>query len=255
MRSSGGTQTANNSKVGINPNANTGWRTPTRTTSKRIIALISGDWKEGKTHMALGADPIVFHQSLDLGTEGVIDKFPAENVKLAEYQLTVQPGDASEQKVCDAADLVWTQFQRDYFDALETKECRTVVWDTESEVWELLRLARFGVLTPKTGKDRGNVWGPVNAEMLGMIRAAFGTDKNFIMLEKVKDEYANDKKTGRRERKGFGDAPYLAQLVITAYRDGANTFLARIDDCRNNPDLNGMVIPNSWEILKGLVHL
>jgi hypothetical protein len=121
-------------------------------------------------------------------------------------------------------------------------------------VWELIRLANFGELNPKTGRDRGNVWGPINAEMLGLIRAAFGTDKNFIMLEKVKDEYQNDKKTGRRERKGFSDAPYLAQLVAKAFRDGANDFKLEILDCRSNPDANGIIIPNDFNTLMEIVH-
>jgi hypothetical protein len=206
--------------------------------------------------MALGADPVIYYQSLDLGTEGVIEKFPPQNIRLAEYQLTVQPGEADLNTVADAADKVLQRFQKDYYDALETAECRTIVWDTETEMWELLRLARFGVLNPKTGRDRGNVWGPVNAEMLGMIRSAFGTDKNFIMLEKLKDEYANDKKTGRRERKGFGDAPYLAQVVLTAWRQieaGQTKFYATITDCRNRPELNGHTIPNDWQFLKGLM--
>lgn len=217
--------------------------------------LCAGDWKQGKTHFAFSAHrlgPMRF-QSLDLGTEGVIERFPPQNIQLAEYSLTVQPGQASEDDVAHAADAVWGKFCSDYYEALNDKECKTIVWDTESEAWELLRLARFGVLNPKTGRDRGNVWGPVNAEMLGLIRAALATDKNFIMLEKVKDSYKDDKKTGKRERKGFGDAAFQAQVVMTARRDPVEGFQLDVTDCRGNPDLVGISLPNDFETLLSML--
>jgi hypothetical protein len=223
------------------------------------VAVISGNWKCGKTHMALNADPIVAFQSLDLGTEGVVEKVEdaPNRVRIAEYALGVQPGEVTEDIMAREADKVWQGFVRDYHQALNDPAVRTIVWDTETEVWQLLRLARFGVLTPKTGRDRGNVWGPVNAEMLGLIRAAFSSDKSLIMLEKVKDEYKNDKKTGMKVASGFGDVPFQAQIVATAYRDGdpvPSCFKVLVTDCRSNPDLNGVTIPNDWATLMEMVH-
>lgn len=235
----------------VNPNINTGFRVPSAgARARRAIVLVCGDWKQGKTHFALTAPALNFFQSLDQGTEGVIEKFPPAGIRLAEYGLTVQPGQGSEDDIAHAADKVWQKFISDYYQALNDPACRTITWDTESEVWELLRLARFGVLNPKTGRDRGNVWGPVNAEMQGLIRAAMATDKNLIMLEKVKDTYKDDKKTGKRERKGFQDAAYQAQVVATARRDAnGGGFVLDISDCRGVPELNGVTIPNDWDTL------
>lgn len=235
----------------ISANVNKGFRVPERADpnrQRRAVVLVSGDWKQGKTHFAFTAPSINFFQSLDMGTEGVIEKFEPTGIRLAEYSLTVQPGQGSEQEVAVAADVVWNQFTSDFYQALNDPTCRTITWDTESEAWELLRLARFGVLNPKTGRDRGNVWGPVNAEMLGLIRAALASDKNFVMLEKVKDVYKDDKKTGKRERKGFGDAAFQAQIVATARREGAEFFLD-ITDCRGVPEMNGITIPNDYGTL------
>lgn len=229
---------------------------PTRS-RRRAVVLCSGDWKQGKTHFALTAAKLgmLRFQSLDLGTEGVIERFidDIRNIMLAEYSLTVQPGQATADVIAVEADKIWQHFCRDYYEALHDPECRTIVWDTESEVWELIRLARLGELNPKTGRDRGNVWGPVNAEMLGLIRAALATDKNLIMLEKVKDQYKDDKKTGRRERKGFGDAAYQAQVVCIARRDAVEGFVLDITDCRGNPELAGITIPNDFETLLSML--
>lgn len=209
--------------------------------------------------MALNATPIVAFHSLDLGTEGVIEKVKDfhRNVRLAEYALGVQPGEAKPEVIANEADEVWRAFCNDYYSALADPVIRTVVWDTESEVWELLRLARFGELNPRTGRDRGNVWGPVNAEMLSLQRAAFSTDKSLIMLQKVKDEYANDKKTGKRVPKGFGDTAFQAQVVAEAFREAGpvpGCFKILVTDCRSKPELNGMVFPNDWEMLMEMVH-
>lgn len=201
---------------------------------------------------------MAFH-SLDLGTEGVVEKIEdaGSKIRIAEYVLGVQPGEVNPDEMAREANKVWQAFTRDYYAALNDDWVNVDVWDTESEVWQLLRLARFGELNPRTGRDRGNVWGPVNAEMLGLVRAAFSSNKSLIMLEKVKDEYKNDKKTGGKVPAGFSDIPFQAQVVATAFRDEEKVpdcFKLLITDCRSKPELNGIVIPNDWELLMRMVH-
>lgn len=233
-----------------------------------MVVCIAGPEKHGKTHIALTAPGPIYCQSLDTGTDDIVHKYiqggpfwdgsrtihlyPPYSVDVGgAYDFSDADSEPMRRMLAEAAGPVWDQWVADYLYALD--HARTIIWDTESEAWELLRLARFGILNPKTGRDRGNVWGPVNAEYRRLIR--LGSDKgvNFALIQKVKDEYANDKKTGRKERKGFADIGYMAQVVVWATRSGS-TFTQTVTDCRQNPDLNGMELPdNNWETLRSLV--
>lgn len=226
---------------------------------ERLICLVYGKEKTGKNHFSFTAPPPIYMQSLDVGNEGVIQKFHKDKeIYVAEYGLEeMHPDDAADPNlVAEAANKVWLQFQADFYQAVEgaDKAGGTVVWDTETEVWELIRLARFGVLNPPSGANRGSVWGPVNAEMRRMIRAPYSKDSvNFIMLEKVKDEYKNDKKTGEKQRAGFGDSAFLAQVVAATTRRG-DEFGLVVTDCRDNPGMNGIEVPlNDFDMLRSMV--
>ena len=111
---------------------------------------------------------------------------------------------------------------------------RSIVWDTATEVWELIRLARFGKLAQVLPVQ----YGPVNAEMRGLIRTAYDSNKNFVMLHKMKAEYINDRRTGKYERAGFGDSEYLVQVNLrTTYDPEERTFGIEILNCRQNMTL------------------
>jgi hypothetical protein len=231
------------------------------------MVCVAGPEKWGKNHLAYTAPGPIFCQSLDTGSKETAYKYieggpfwdGSRTITVAKYEVEIKGDynwtDAESEEmrrmVANAAAPVWDQWVADFEYALDN--AATVVWDTETEAWELLRLARFGVLTPKTGRDRGNVWGPVNAEYRRLIRLANDKNVNFVLVQKVKDEYANDKKTGKKERKGFSDIGYMSQVVCWAQRTGTNFSLV-VTDCRQNPMLNGVEIPdNSWEMLKTYV--
>lgn len=219
--------------------------------------LAAGPQKTGKNHFGFTAPDPIFCQSIDDGCEGVVEKFvdgriAKKDIDLSTYHIDISEDDAKNvDRMGEAAEIVWNQWVADYLYAL--KNARTVIWDTETDAWALLRLARFGVLNPPSGRDRGNIWGPVNAEYTRLLRMPLEIDVNFIMLQKVKDEYKNDKKTGGQVRAGFSDAAYIAQVVVQARRVGKE-FSLYIEDCRDNPELNEFETPdNSFETLKGLV--
>ena len=117
---------------------------------------------------------------------------------------------------------------------------RTVVMDTASEVWELLRMAAFG----KLDHVMPHHYGPVNAEYRGLLRMAYVSDKNLILLHKVKNEYINDKRTGNYERAGFTDTGFMVQVNVRCWRrlngDKQLVFGMTIDDSRQNADVAGM---------------
>lgn len=230
---------------------------------RRLIINAEGEDKSGKNHFGFTAPGPIFEHSFDIGNEGVVEKFQnKKKIYIAEYELELQPGEAAAQEVAEAADKVWANFISNYRDGLSSCGNGTTLIDTGTEMWELLRLARFGKLT----QVMPHHYGPVNKEMQEAIREGFGHNCNVIFLHKLKDEWENytdasgkekGRKTGRKSRVGFSDMPFLVQINLRCERvereGGGSDFQITIDDCRQNPDINGMSLPNDFDTLMGMV--
>ena len=102
-----------------------------------------------------------------------------------------------------------------------TRDSRTMVVDTHTEFWQMLRLARFGKLEQVPPKK----YDEVNKEMRDMVKAVKQRrDLNAFFIHKYKKEYAATKKpdgtqgmdswTGFYERAGFGDMGFLSDVVV-----------------------------------------
>ena len=202
----------------------------------RKTIVIAGREKQGKTNFALTAPDPIAHFNLDVGLEGVIEKFRKDKVIYThDYPYRTEMG-ASTMAI---AQPIWEKFKADYKFFLNSKEIRTIVWDTESEAFDLLRYARLGTLA--LPRDVSYKYGPVNAEFREMIRTAFASDKNLIIIKKMKDEYIKDVRTGGDEPAGFKDMSYLVQVNLIDYRDGLDgPFHIQVENCRQNPDVAGM---------------
>jgi len=199
-------------------------------TKRRLIVSVEGPQKTGKTHQLLTApDPIAFFD-MDIGTEGVVTKFPDKQVWVAQYDYHTLKGP-------DISSIIamWERMKANFLAMLVHPEVKTIGVDTGTEMWELIRMARLGKLT----QVMPHHYGPVNAEFRDLIRQSYASGKNVILIHKVKAEYVNDKRTGKLERAGFSDIGFLVQVNLRAWREDGN-FGFTIIDCRHNPKLNGM---------------
>ena len=174
----------------------------------RLLLSVDGLTGVGKTHFALTApDPIVVFD-LDVRTEGVIHKFADKKIVVAKYRLPIlddQPIDIA------ATQQLWANFKKVFKKAL-VSGARTIIIDTGTEAWELIRLARFGKLT----QVQPYHYGPVNAEFRGLLRTALEceADVNVILVHKKKSKYVNDKRTDDFERAGFSDMDFMVQVAV-----------------------------------------
>jgi hypothetical protein len=243
----------------------------------RLIASVSGLEKQGKNHFAFTAPGPIACLSFDTGTEGVIEKFrkgfgdnKPKDIYLADYDVNL-PGGADLKQIADAAQAIWVKFRKDYEWAI--RNARTVVADTGTEIWEILRIARFGKLT----QVMPHQYGPVNAEFRKLVKLAFDVKNvNAIWLHKLKAEYDTktvvvagqtkevSNKTGKLVRSGFGDIPFLVQFNAVVHRDSElrdwdpgkssfrlhpvpratddNGFRLTVLDSRHNGELSGTVL-------------
>lgn len=226
---------------------------------ERLIISVEGREKQGKTHFALTAPGPICYQSIDIGTEGVIQKFPDKKVMLANYDVEVSRKlrEAGEDAVITHIAQQWEKFVDDYYAALKAG-VRTIVWDTASEVWEFLRLARLGKLTQVMPKN----YTEVNNEFRGLLRKAYSHDSNLILLHKSKEQWEDvptdrgvkSRKTGAYERKGMNDVGFLVQAMVLCYREEVENeksgktesqFSVKILDSRHNPEANGEDLPDA----------
>lgn len=126
-----------------------------------------------------------------------------------------------------------------------------IIIDTDTEAWELKRLAAFGTVTPKGRTDR--LYGPVNAQFRQLHRNVNRVHrKHLVTIHQVKEEYVDkvkngeptSVKTGKMVRASWKEIPYLADIIIrTGFDDGE--FNATIEICKLDPAMKGMVIEQS----------
>lgn len=279
--------------------------TPAR---RRLVISISGRDKHGKTHLALTAPGPVVYLDFDIGTEGVIEKFQSgeanygvPKIIIRSKPFVVKPPEVVEggQDAEKIAEGEWKRFHGSYLRALrepvikihgKPHRARTIIVDTGSEMWELVRLAEFGKLVQvPTYKYR-----EVNSIMRDMVRQALDGDVNVIFLHKLdnewtkgaKDAAGNEKnsKTGVATVKGFDEMAHLVQANIFAYRApmfdtrpaewkikvglgeadtwtaeprnaGELGFRSRIINCRHNPQLEGVELCDDMIDFKTLARM
>lgn len=224
-----------------------GFERVNRKTAHRIILAIDGAEKSGKTNFTMTMpDPMCIIDT-DIGLEGVVEKYQADKELYA-----ISPGVtiAELREIKDInkrvaeAQKAWDRLMKAYHKVLGT--ARTVVVDNATEMWELLRTARFGKLT----QVMPHQYGPVNAEYRDFVRAAFSQNAtNLALIHKIKDEYVNEKRTGKRVRSGFSDTAFLVQCNLSCWRDVGkdapafpDCFNVDIIDCRQNMEIAGVTL-------------
>lgn len=182
----------------------------------RIIARSFGEVGTGKTHFWLTAPGPIVVQSLDQGLEGVaLNEYGKKEIYPIEYDWS--PTEKTSQ---DEAIELRTAFIEDYEYAL--KHARTILWDKESDVWELFRYAEFG-----EPNDAPRNYPKLNQFYRKHVNMAKPTDVNFGLIQGMTDEWITVKKrkpsgevteagaaSGRRKPKGFGDLDGLVHLNL-----------------------------------------
>lgn len=215
-----------------------GFRRANEAVKKRLIMAIDGREKSGKSHFALSGPEPIGVINLDIGLDGVVQKWQDDKeIYVHDVRVDIQGlKELTPEKAAAEADRAYSQVVKAYKAVLG--QARTVVWDNATEIWELLRMARFG----KLDHVKPHHYGPVNAEFRDLLRMAYDQDKtNLILLHKMKDEYVNDARTGLVKRSGFSDTGFLVQVNALCYRGPEETvpecFHMQIADCRQNAEL------------------
>ncbi len=231
-----------------------GFNAVTNNLLPRLIISVCGMEKTGKNHFAFTAPGPIAFLSLDFGDEGVIEKFidgtlASKRIFRKEYKIPNARRDRS--SVIKDAAVVWEQLKSDFLFALNA--ARTVIVDTETECWELCRLALLGQLE----QVKPHHYGPVNREYKEVfVKSAYESNANVIFLQRLKKEYVNDKFTGGYEQAGYSGIPFDVQVNCRTFINPEGEFALFIDNCRQNGMLRNMTLTGpmiSFQTLAGLV--
>lgn len=164
------------------------------------------------TFGAQGPGPVVI-QSLDFGTEGVLDELRREKeIVVLEYPW--RPTESTTQ--AEAIDLR-DAFESDYRHALTY--ARTVLWDKESQIYPLFTAAQW----PEGYEPAPREHAPLQQRYRALINEAKETDINFGLIQGMKSPWAGGdgsgklRKTKDRIRRGFAEIGELVHVNIEHY--------------------------------------
>lgn len=215
----------------------TSFKRATSKVKRRLIMAIDAERGSGKTHFPLTAPGPIAYLNIDQNSDGVVQKFQDKKeiyvTDIALPEMDAKNTDAVAEQACE----IWqSSFCHDYLGAVRDSKVRTIVIDTGTETWELLRLALYGKLTQVISRDYGHA----NAIYSRLIREVVNTDKNLIITHKLTDEYVNDKSTGRRKRAGFKWTGNLVQVEMELWKVPGEPFPDKfhglITKCTQQPE-------------------
>jgi hypothetical protein len=202
---------------------------------RRMILSIEALEGAGKTRFTLTAPGPIAFLNFDYGLEGVVEAFQVRKpIYVASIKLDF---DGSKDQVVDAATREMKKFEVNYQTAL--KQARTIVIDTGTELWELMRLAAFGKLT----QVLPHMYASVNQEMTRLIKLAYDSDANLLITHRLKEQWVNDKRTGQFEFAGMKDVPFLVQAHVRLWQ-AEDGYHLKVGKSRQNATVAGLELVN-----------
>jgi hypothetical protein len=231
----------------------TGFNPPKKANNNRLICSVSGMDKTGKTHFALGAPAPIAFFNLNIGLEGVIQKFDSQ-IGVFDLEMPEELGSHSLEKKSDKDKVVIDmknqaineihKFEGAWVAALKSPDVRTIVIDTNTELWGLYRIAEFG----KTNQIPGHLYNYLNSKYKRRLSDVFKTDKNLILTHSMREIYEGKEATGEWTPDRQKNIPGLVQVNLIAERCKEKSkasipgqpnppFKIIVENSRVNPDL------------------
>ena len=224
---------------------------------KRLMMSIAGDAGTGKSTFALTAPGPGLGVILDRGIEQSTreDAIVAPQLENWGFQILSPPMPSAAKQEQFASH--WVNVRDTIYRAAANVEARSIMFDGDTESWQLQRAAEFGKLT----KVPSHLYDGVNSARRAFYARCFDSGKNFIAtntLSKIyvtklmpdgtpeKNSAGNDVRVwnGEYERKGFSDQTYLWQVHVLALHEvsagGEHTYGIKIEMNKLNPSVEGM---------------
>lgn len=148
---------------------------------RRMIVRIGALEKQGKSTWALTAPPPIAYFDLNNRAEHVLNHFVGRGI----HRYSYGKFRANKQ---DEWQAIWAKFQKDFDEALLCKEVRTLIVDTDNDLWEVRRLAQWG-----RESSIPDQYGALNKEFRNLYEALQSTDKNLVIVSEKRKRYIKEK--------------------------------------------------------------
>lgn len=227
------------------------WEDFGSTFTRRVsFTEVYGDTQSGRTYFAFTAPGPVCLLHATEKIPGVVEPFVAAGKVIRGFNFGgTFRGTARE--IADQARRNWDGFVAAFYDGLTW--ARTIVVDTHTELWELLRIAEFGDVKPDGGRVDTN-YGKINGEWKNLFREFRFQDRtNLILIGQTADEWVSspggkqDKRSGKTVRATHQrQVPYMADVILRTRfevggeEEGERRFSVTIEKAWMNADAMGM---------------
>ncbi len=217
----------------------------------RIIAASYGEVGTLKTSFWLTAPAPIVIQSADHGLEGVVDVYleklfketgVLKDIYVVEYDPNV--GSMAQEEAVASRD----QFEEDFAHAI--LHAKTVVWDKETQVYEIFKYAEFGAPS-----DNPSNYYALDQRYRHLINSAKSTGVNFGLIQAMKTPWVgvakNNGKVGAapsktaRVRRGMREIEELVHINLEHAIDPEGNFIINVGKSRGpgGQDIQNTTIP------------
>lgn len=223
---------------GFSPVAATGnddWEEFGTEFKRRVVLLnIYGDTGTGRTHLALTAPgPIaIFYCSEKVpGLAEKVRKATGKRIRGHNFDVPQPYVVGRDDRNKEMAAQAWAKMKAKWTESFTW--ARTIILDTHTDAWELLRVARFGDIKPGGGRVDTN-YGPVNAEFKSLFSPIRRQEEtNIIIIGKTGDEYKDTsgigQKTGKTIPRGMKEVPFMSEVIVRTHHKPGENFRAVIE--------------------------
>lgn len=226
------------------------WNTDPASLISPVCIEIYGPSYTGRTHLALThRAPIALlhcHERLC----GTVNSplFSRKDIRTFDFASPIKGAD--DESLADSAMVCIDQFEAAYDDALTW--ARTVIIDTHTELWEIMRFAYFGAEKPTIVKGMGKegrmdvVWAGINGRWRRLrTKWKSSTDTDLILIGRSGDLWVNNKATDKQVSKGQKSIPYDADIRIETSKALGGDFSFTYIKPGINYALQGITLPNT----------
>lgn len=201
-----------------------------------ILTSISAPPKCGKTYLSLTWPAPIKLYSFEHGAEYIASHFfKGKDITIAEYELPIIETD----NPAPYAEKIWDDFQKTYKEDAYSGKYKTLVIDTGTHLWAILRQA---ITEAKNRKKLLEVeYALPNLKMGAIYHHADKAGINLVVINYLKDKYVKGENTGELELNGWGQTEGTVDVVLEMTRvvkAGKTTMITKIKDNRFNRDLN-----------------
>jgi hypothetical protein len=230
-----------------------------KTKFKRFMLATEGWSESGKTEFAMSAPGPGVILSLDRGTDWLDNPHPPAT-RRNDFALKLIPRFMPHQVKQEDFQKNWMLYYELYLKAVNNPDCRTIIVDTDSDTWELQRLAEYGRVQGVMPLQ----YQTVNANRKAMWARAWDAGKIIIAINRLKDEYTKSVNkegkeitvpTGGEERQGWPDQEYLFGMQIRHFKNEHGQFGLKILKCKANSEWDGLELVGEDCNFKSLVNV